>query len=291
MEEVGKGQRYKARFAGGTLNDFSSSSYRLRTAHCCKGIPKMEPAAEAAVLNAARHWLAPFLACRHLTCLTISSSHIEALPLLPPQLQQLDVENCIKLRSLPALPATLRKLLCSSCSALEALPKSLSSPAVAELNCDNCELLKDLPELPQSLVELSLEYCRGLLQLPALPEGLKDLCVKGCEELRAVSSSCWAALACVVVCTAWLCTLASLVRQCSRSRRGYSPFLAVVGLLSAALATCIFAGVCHCQREKKPPCRSPQWIMHVTSCTIFVAFFSGYPEKSLMNQPYTPSKV
>lgn len=115
------------------------------------------------------------ITCRNLTCLTINSQHVEELPALPPQLQQLDLKRCSQLHALPALPPTLRQQSCGECRALEALPSSLSTTAVTKLSCSRCCRLKSLPQLPPSLVELQAFECTSLAQLPALPGGLERL--------------------------------------------------------------------------------------------------------------------
>uniref|UniRef100_A0A383V9B2 Uncharacterized protein n=1 Tax=Tetradesmus obliquus TaxID=3088 RepID=A0A383V9B2_TETOB len=90
---------------------------------------------------------------RNLTSLRIyndyhSTEHIEVLPPLPPQLEQLDVERCLKLTASPALPPALRKLRCIRCVGLEALPSSLSSSDVSVLDFSGCNQLASFPELP-----------------------------------------------------------------------------------------------------------------------------------------------
>lgn len=112
-----------------------------------------------------------------MTRLRINNWQIEIaeLPPLPPQLEQLDVSLCIKLRSLPALPPTLRQLNCEACTALEALPSSLSGTALSVLKCNCCWMLKAVPKLPLSVVDLQLHGCDKLLQWPELPKGLKCL--------------------------------------------------------------------------------------------------------------------
>uniref|UniRef100_A0A383VST5 F-box domain-containing protein n=1 Tax=Tetradesmus obliquus TaxID=3088 RepID=A0A383VST5_TETOB len=120
---------------------------------------------------------------RNLTCLTINSQHVEELPALPPQLQQLDLKRCSQLHVLPALPPTLRQLSCGECRALEALPSSLSTTAATKLSCSRCCCLKSLPQLPPSLVELQAFECTSLAQLPALPGGLERLDISNCKAL------------------------------------------------------------------------------------------------------------
>jgi hypothetical protein len=102
--------------------------------------------------------------CRALTNLAIRGC-LEAMPVLPAQLQHLRVSGCRHLRSLPPLPGTLQTLHCSGCGELTALHKSLASTAVTELICSSCEFLWELPDLPV---------------------GLKDLCVENCTSLREV---------------------------------------------------------------------------------------------------------
>lgn len=150
---------------------------------------------------------ASLLPCRKLTHLGIRSWCIKVLPPLPPQLQQLrlagcgklrslpelpptlhqlDVSSCSKLRALPALPPTLNQLLCTYCG-LEALPRSLSTSAITELDCRFMRL-QHRPELPRSLLKL-LVGGDSLQELPALPEGLTCLQAYCCGSLKEVSSS------------------------------------------------------------------------------------------------------
>jgi hypothetical protein len=112
-----------------------------------------------------------------LTSLRINSKHIEELPVLPPNLQQLHVTGCSQLQSLPGLPPTLLELSCQGCTALAELPSSLSSTAVSKLNCSGCSKLEGLPQLPSCLSELELGDCISLRELPVLPQGLKSLIV------------------------------------------------------------------------------------------------------------------
>jgi hypothetical protein len=127
------------------------------------------------------------ISCRNLTNLTISSEHIEVLPLLPPTLQQLCLTACNSLRVLPALPPTLQQLQFVGCKALKALPNSLSSTAVSNLTCSNCDGLRRLPQLPQTLVDLHLIQCSNLCRLPALPQGLMRLELYVNDALKEVS--------------------------------------------------------------------------------------------------------
>jgi hypothetical protein len=125
--------------------------------------------------------------CRNLTDLMISSKHIEVLPLLPPNLEQLYLRDCKSLRALPALPHTLQELLIIDCETLDALPSTLSSSAVSKLICITCKELKRLPQLPQTLLDLHLIQCSSLQELPALPEGLVYLKMIINEALEKVS--------------------------------------------------------------------------------------------------------
>lgn len=141
------------------------------------------------------------LPCRNLTYLRISSKHIAVLPPLPPQLKDLHLKGCSKLRSLPALPASLCTLISEDCSALK-VPSSFNASAVTVFHCINCPQIKSLPKLPLSLTELkvnsrtlSFHGSFQLLplpgQLPALPEGLTSLDMSGCIMLAEVRTSCW----------------------------------------------------------------------------------------------------
>jgi hypothetical protein len=134
-----------------------------------------------------------------MTILRISSKLIEALPMLPPNLQHLHVTGCSKLRMLPKLPPTLRQLECEDCTSLKALPGSLSSTAVTQLTGSTCSSLESLPQLPISLVELDVQDCSNLMELPMLPQGLKRLVIKGPDpafhdvldaRLKEVSTAC-----------------------------------------------------------------------------------------------------
>jgi hypothetical protein len=128
-------------------------------------------------------------ACRNLTSLRISSHHIQELPPLPPQLQQLNLQICIKLQTLPALPPTLVVLDCYSCTSLEQLPSNFSRTAVTMLDCSLCRPLKTLPALSPCLKELFIIGCSRLLHLPALPDSLHNLQVADCSSLSEVSST------------------------------------------------------------------------------------------------------
>jgi hypothetical protein len=124
-----------------------------------------------------------------LTSLRINSKHIEELPVLPPNLQQLHVIGCSNLKLLPELPPTLQALSCQGCTALAELPSSLSSTAVSKLNCSDCSELKNVPQLPITLVELELYNCKTLMELPTLPQGLKSLIVTEAGALSEVSNT------------------------------------------------------------------------------------------------------
>lgn len=165
---------------------------------------------------------------RSLTSLCIFSEHIEELPLLPPNLQQLEVGLPLlqpgrsRLQALPQLPITLRQLRCVHCDALAALPSSLSATAVSVLQCSRCDVLENLPQLPPSLVELRMEWCLDLPQLPALPQGLMRLCMDCCPELVELP------------------TLPTTLRQLEWSgiRLEHMPQLAHTGLTELVCTTC-----------------------------------------------------
>ncbi|KAK1553048.1 hypothetical protein Q3G72_027898 [Acer saccharum] len=114
---------------------------------------------------------------------------------LPPSLQTLTIQNCVKLSSMPKqvhkLHSTLQTLNISSCPELVSFPDSGLPLSLQTLTIQNCVKLQSMPEqmhiLP-ALQTLDISDCPELVPFPegGLPSSLQKLTIQNCVKLRSM---------------------------------------------------------------------------------------------------------
>nr|GMD62400.1 TMV resistance protein N-like [Ipomoea batatas] len=112
-----------------------------------------------------------------------SCKSLKMLPILPPNLELIDLNGCENLEMLPELPLNLEIIRCKDLKMLPELPLNLY-----KISLSSCKNLKMLPKFPPNVTEICVGCCKNLKMLPPLPQNLQCLSASNCKLLETVSN-------------------------------------------------------------------------------------------------------
>jgi len=121
---------------------------------------------------------------------TVKFLHVNNLDMLEeipvcPELEELNMWHCPKIKSLPHGMLKLRYLYCTGCTSLQEFPTDLVN--LTFLSCKGCISLEYLPVHLPNLIQLDISLCNLVKEIPFYPL-LRCLSCNGCNLITQIPS-------------------------------------------------------------------------------------------------------